>query len=330
MDKNIDSYDRKILYALDVNARDSASQIAKSVNLSKEGVIYRINRLVENKYIKNFYTIINAALFGYQYYKVFLSFRKLSSEEELKIANYLKYSDNCITVRVLDGVYNFSFLAAHSTRIELKNFLQEFSNKFGQNLIKKNVHVVTAGYKLTYKEGEAHHRTFYNGEKAHFVLDENEKKILATLALDARIKIVELARLLNVDVRKVQYIIKKLQENNIIVGYSAALNLDLLPTQLVIISFRLNTIAKVPSIIEYFDKTNSALFAYELLGEYDLSIELYVENDAALQKILFGFKEKFLDYYISYDVAHVYSEHNLAWLPVSLKDKEIQQEKRKL
>ncbi|MBI4044994.1 MAG: Lrp/AsnC family transcriptional regulator [Candidatus Diapherotrites archaeon] len=330
MSKNIDSYDRKILYALDMNARDSASQIAKKVNLSKEGVIYRINRLLENGYVKNFYTIINAALFGYQYYKVMLTFQKLGLEEEQQIVNYLKLSDNCINVRATEGRYNISFLAVYSSRVELKNFLQEFCTKFGHNLLRKNVHIVTSGYKLTFKEDEAQYKLFYKGERANFVLDENEKKILATLALDARIKIVELARMLNVDVRKVQYIIKKLQENNIIVGYSSSLDLSILPNQLVVLNFRLNNTTKVPSMIEYFDKTNSGLFAYELLGDYDLSVELYVENDAALKQTLLDFRRRFSDYYISYDIAHIYDEYNLAWLPVTLKDMELKPEKKRL
>ena len=44
----IDVKDRKILYELDTNSRQSIPQISKKVNLHKNAVHYRIKRL-ENK-----------------------------------------------------------------------------------------------------------------------------------------------------------------------------------------------------------------------------------------------------------------------------------------
>jgi DNA-binding Lrp family transcriptional regulator len=52
----IDLKDRKILYQLDINSRQSYSQIAKKVGLSKTVLVYRINRLKEKGVIRKFYT----------------------------------------------------------------------------------------------------------------------------------------------------------------------------------------------------------------------------------------------------------------------------------
>ena len=46
-----------------------------------------------------------------------------------------------------------------------------------------------------------------------------------------------------------------------------------------------------------------------MLGKYDLSVELYVENDVNVTKILEKFKEKFLENYVYYDVSHIYKEY---------------------
>lgn len=323
MSNSLDLYDRKIMGELDLDARLPASKIARRVKLSKESVIYRIRRLIEKGYVKNFYTIINAALFGFRYYEVFLRFQKLSAEKEQKIIEYLKQCSNCINIRLTDGKYGLVFLTAHKSRINLKYFLQDFCHRFGQNLLQKNVHTVIAGYKLaqrTLLPGESVKKPFYHGEDSIGELDETDKKILAALANDARIKTVDLATLANEEARKVQYRIKKLQRNHVIVGYSTALNLSMLSRQFVIINFRLKDPSKGLSIIEFFDHTQCAIFAYDLLGDYDLSLELYVKNDAVLQDILRKFREKFLDYYISYDLAHVYAEYNLAWLPLTLSE----------
>ena len=49
----------------------------------------------------------------------------------------------------------------------------------------------------------------------------------------------------------------------------------------------------IPSIIEFFDKTNKCLFSLELLGKYDLTIEIHAENDRVLREIMENFKQQF-------------------------------------
>ena len=51
---DLDLKDRKILYELDFNARQTDSEIAKKVKLSREVVNYRISRLQKNGIIRNF------------------------------------------------------------------------------------------------------------------------------------------------------------------------------------------------------------------------------------------------------------------------------------
>ena len=47
MGKSLDLKDRKILYQLDLNARQSNAEIAKKTRLSKDAVGYRIKKLEE-------------------------------------------------------------------------------------------------------------------------------------------------------------------------------------------------------------------------------------------------------------------------------------------
>jgi len=53
----IDKKDREILYQLDVNARQSLRSIGSKVGISKSVVQYRIDRMITEGIIKNFYTL---------------------------------------------------------------------------------------------------------------------------------------------------------------------------------------------------------------------------------------------------------------------------------
>jgi DNA-binding Lrp family transcriptional regulator len=106
-----------------------------------------------------------------------------------------------------------------------------------------------------------------------------------------------------------------MEHTGIIVAYTTDLNLVKLNRELIKVDIALKDPAFIPQILNFFDKTNTCVFAHELLGKYDLSIELYVENDEMLRSILEKFKEKFLENYVYYDVSHVYKEYVINWSP---------------
>ena len=55
----IDAKDRRILYELDKNCRQSNSQIGKKVGLGRDVVSYRIDKLMKQGVIDNFFTVID-------------------------------------------------------------------------------------------------------------------------------------------------------------------------------------------------------------------------------------------------------------------------------
>jgi Lrp/AsnC family leucine-responsive transcriptional regulator len=56
----LDLKDRKILYELDLDARQPLTRIGKKVGLSKDVVSYRMKKLQDEGIIKNYYTVIDA------------------------------------------------------------------------------------------------------------------------------------------------------------------------------------------------------------------------------------------------------------------------------
>lgn len=61
----MDKKDEKILIELIKNSRMSFKQLGKKVGLSREVVTYRVNKLIEEKIITDFHSIINIEKLGY-------------------------------------------------------------------------------------------------------------------------------------------------------------------------------------------------------------------------------------------------------------------------
>ena len=318
MKEELDAYDKKILFELDINARTSASKIAKKLKLPKETVNYRIKRLEKDGWINRLYTIFNASLFGYSYYRVFLKFNKLTASTETEIIDYITSDPTCANLRVLEGQYDLVFLTIQKNPGELKAFLQCFFNNYGKYVQEKNVLMMMKTYKLNQKfllEGRTIKKTFNHVETKDYSLDKIDLGIMKAISTNARIKLSEIANNLKLDSRLIEYHIKRMERTGIIVAYVTDLNLVKLNRELIKVDIALKDPALIPRIVDFFDKTNTCVFAHELLGKYDLSFEIYVENDEMLRGILEKFKEQFLENYVYYDVSHVYKEYVINWSP---------------
>ncbi|MBU0460744.1 MAG: winged helix-turn-helix transcriptional regulator, partial [Nanoarchaeota archaeon] len=105
MDK-LDLKDRKILHELDLNARQSDSEIAKKVGLTRDSVRYRIKKLEDQGYINYFMTLLNSMKLGYNWYRTFFKFQNLSVEKEQEIINWLKERASWITK--VEGIWDLN------------------------------------------------------------------------------------------------------------------------------------------------------------------------------------------------------------------------------
>jgi len=206
----------------------------------------------------------------------------------------------------------------HRSPSGLKEFLSGFYNNFGSYLMQKSMHTIIASHKLNQKilfPGKTVKSILYHGKTSNYSLDKIDLQIIKKLSTQARIRLIDLAKVIKEDPKVIRYHIKKLEKEGIIVGYFTALSLARLNREFIQLDISLRNPKSVKSIIEFFDKTNSCIFAYELLGRYDLSLELYAKNDKELRKIMAQFKEKFLEDYIFYDLSHIYREFVINWSP---------------
>ena len=318
MREKLDAYDKKILYELDIDSRISASKIAKKIKIPKETVNYRVKRLEKQGWINHLYTIFNASLFGYSYYRVFLKFYKLTASTETEIIDYITNDPTCANLRIMEGKFDLVFLTIQKNPAELKGFLQCFFNLYGMHVEEKSVQLMMKTHKLNQKflhPGKTIKKTCNHMETKEHSLDKIDLGIMKSISTDARTKLSDIAHTLQVDSRLIEYHIRKMERLGIIVAYTTDLNLLQLQRERIQIDIALNDPVVIPRIISFFDTTNTCLFVHEMLGKYDLSVEIYVENDEMLRDILGKFKEQFLEKYAYYDVSHVYEEYIINWSP---------------
>ncbi|WP_052296577.1 Lrp/AsnC family transcriptional regulator [Pyrococcus sp. NA2] len=117
-------------------------------------------------------------------------------------------------------------------------------------------------------------------------LDETDRRILLALTRNARIKLVELSKMLGISVTAIQKRIAKLEEEGIIDGYSARLNFEKMGYSI----SAFIRMAVEPSMREHvlkeLSKLDTIVEFYEVSGDYDIIARVVARDIADLRDTL--------------------------------------------
>src|SRR3989344_5314763 len=139
--QDLDSKDREILYQLDLNARQSDSQLSRKVRLHRDVVRYRIAKLQERGYINYFMTTLNSMKLGFEWYRTFFKFQNLALKKEEEIINWLKSRVSWI-VKV-EGTWDLNTAIFCKNVYEYRDFIHEFLLRYSAHIAKYEIARIT-------------------------------------------------------------------------------------------------------------------------------------------------------------------------------------------
>jgi Lrp/AsnC family transcriptional regulator, leucine-responsive regulatory protein len=308
----LDKKDRKILYQLDVNSRQSDSQIAKKVRLNKNTVRYRINRLVKANLIRNFVTLINPAKFGKSIFKIYLRLQDTTNETWNKIKNYLLSQEKVFWVSRYEGNWDIIVAVWSKSPYEFYKFYIEFTTKFAKVISNKQmtnqieVPFFTRGY-LSKTEGKI--KCVWGGQIKEEKIDALDTKLLEALATNARMPATEIATKLKTTPRSIIYRIKDLIKKEIILAFSIQLNQSVIDYDYYKVIFHLKNSSQEDEFIDFCKKQGNILYYIKTLGPWELELELEVKNHKELNKIMNSIRERFSDMIKSYEPLLITEEY---------------------
>jgi len=317
-ENELDTLDRRIMYELDLDARISASQLARKVRRSKETVNFRLRRLLTEGFLKGFYAVFNTSKLGWLYVKHYIKFKDTTPKKEEEIFEYLRSAPNVSFLAAVEGRYDCLLLVMVRQMARADAFLSAFMAKYGDFVQEKDMTVFLTAHRLNQKflfAGKESRDWFYPYEMSDYSPDGTERRLLNAIAQNARMPIIELAKKCGISPTAAAYRLRKLEQEKIILAYVTSPNFGKLGLRFVQVNFSLKDPAIRKQVISYFDSTNKCLFAIEMLGKYDALVEVHTQGEQELQKIIDGFRERFVGKYVDYDVSTITKEYLMDWGP---------------
>jgi len=312
MVEKLDLLDRKILYELDINARQPLTTLSKKIHKDRNIIEYRIKKLQEKGIIKNFVTLIDAGKLGLTIWNVYLEFQNLNASKEKEIINFLKKNKKVWWVAQTTGRWDMIYSIFVKDVKEFYDTVNDFNSKYGKYLLRQSlaahveVEVFSRGYFLNKPSlGVTWYKKF-----EQIKLNEIDKKILKELSTNARISSVELATKINSTARIVAYRIKDLQKKGIITRFRLQLNQSKIGYGFYKVILNLKNLSKTnDKALEEYCKNLGNVFHFERkIGPWMLELEMDVESYEKVNEIMKNMKEAFPNYINSYEIMLIYNE----------------------
>lgn len=296
----LDIKDRKILYELDLNCRQSNSQIGKKVGLGRDVVGYRIDKLIKQGVITNFYSVIDTFRLGYNVFRLYINFHYVTPEIKKEIIDYFvdyKYSWVVVTVK---SEIDLDVVVWVKNIYEFYQFWDRTLDKYEKYIEKHaiSIYIKSSVFMKSYllpKQKKTEERKFFDmncGVKS-VEIDETDYHLLNEIAENARISLVDLGEKLDCSSQKINYRLDNLVELGVIKAFRV--NVD--PAKLGLQKYKVDIYLKnhelKKPVFTYLAKKDYIEFMNFALGWADLEPEFVVKDFNELLEILEEINKEF-------------------------------------
>jgi len=298
--EKLDLKDRKILYQLDLNCRQSNAQIGKKVGLSKQVVDYRIKRMEEEKVITGYWADIDSFRLGFNIFRIYIIFQNASSVIKNEIIKYFCDYKNIYIVSTVKGPIDLCNVIWIKDAFEFWNFwnktLDLYEDYFEKAIV--SLYIQLRVYKKSYlfeNLVESPNMELYriNCGVKPVKIDSDDYQILRGLVLNARIPLIELADKLDCSSQSVKYKINNLKKKGLIIAFKVDVDLLKLNLRHYKIDIFLKEHKKRKIIIDYISKQIYLHELNEAIGWADIEPEVIVKDVDKLIEVMEELDSKF-------------------------------------
>lgn len=315
----LDIKDRKILYELDLNSRQSYSQIAKHIGLSKEQVNYRIKKLENEGIIDGYYTLIDLQSLGYLWVKFFIKFTGIDNPELKTMVDFCVHHQKVGWVVLTEGSWDIAVTAYSRNIGELKEMWMDINSRFGTFI--KNTRILFSASLIhlynKYLFETNNPDTIVIGSTKLKEIDDLDFKILKVISSDARIPNIKLAKKVSTPPQSVAYRLHQLQKKGVIKAFRANFNLQKLGHMhyKILLYFNNFNPKEYSRIISYLKNHRNVVIIIDNLSEAMLDIEVVFSDPKGLYDFLSDIKEKFSQFIKYHESAYTYSFEKIQYFP---------------
>src|SRR3989344_332721 len=321
MDKiKLDLKDRRLLDVLDKEPNILVSRLAKRIAVSRQVTEYRINRLLSQGTIYNFFTLIDPARMGYTLFRVHIKLKNVPEREYEKFAKDLFVSYPTFWVAFVSGAFDImtDIWARNSNEFELlfSKLLAKNKDIINSYEINPILEISLYNYGFFLENKSQRKRTVLFRNTGNLTLNETDRKILQNIKNNSRMSYEDIGKRVGLTRNTIKNRIISLEKKKIIGGYKMMINFKHFNrlTYKIFIKYDNSKISQEKELLDYIQSKQAILSLTKHLGRWNLDVEIEPEDAKDLQKFIIELRSRF-GIVENYEFVQILDDYGLDFYP---------------
>lgn len=294
----LDKTDLRIIRKIAEDSRQPLSSLARAANVSVDTVKNRLDAMRRAGIISRLFAEPDLAALSLRTFRLYVDVSAMPEQEAARLMRTYRQHPACQWVARGEGAWDFILRFSLPSERDFKQEVEEFMNKFGRFVKRKAITLGTyqAYFPPTYLIGGTRTAAItLDHSRKPAQLDLLDYRILEALYEDARLPNTQMAHRFGVTPEVIQYRLKGLRRQGVIHSYSAWFNPEPAGFHLYKVFFWLQNLKKgqEKTLIRHLESVPNSGYLVRVLGEWDLEVDLYVQNPGQLQHIITDVEKRF-------------------------------------
>lgn len=318
---NIDAKDRKILANLALNSRLPASQIAKTVALSRDAVSYRIELYQRQGLIQGYKTIVNISKLGFMNFHVFLQLNKPAKKDEEHLLQQLKQLPFMRAILKFSGKYDLELAIIARSIQQFELYLEGVIFICSRYLLDYEILIITKDYRtgsfpLSFLDAAEQEYEPKKKEK-EYRLDDQDFAILNILADQARLPIHTIAQQVKLSADAITYRMKRMIESHYITRFVPAINYSLLGYSIYAVLMDIRSFGETQEALlkQFFNTDRNIMWAVKTIGKYNILFYINSRTQTEVHETILNLRNHFPEKIRAYETLPAYEQYKYTYLP---------------
>jgi Lrp/AsnC family transcriptional regulator, leucine-responsive regulatory protein len=307
----LDLKNKKLIAELLQNSRESFTQIAKKIGVSKESVQYRYHQLIEKQIVISTYARINYRALGYEKFHVLLLIDEKNPKQQDDFIKALSNDQNVLRVIEFNDDWDLEVVILAKDIRDFDKVLNRLLDPYADLIRKKDTEAVIDVVDKNIIPDIGKIKTVKSKTVSNVKIDEQDLLILHSLGKDARVSTYKISPVVKLSADAIGLRIKKLEKAGVIERYTCLLNFSNLDYLGFLFSFTMGSFPKNEEMryFTFMSKNPYVLSIKKMLGKWDFKNYLIVKNMGDFHKIIKDLKREFSEFVHDYQTLVIYKEH---------------------
>ncbi|NOR85918.1 winged helix-turn-helix transcriptional regulator [archaeon] len=316
--------DRKILKELFDDGRRPYSVIAKKVGLSKEVVNYRVKKILDQKILIGFNTVIDINKLGWQSYFVHTKLKNIDVNIEEKIINFITEHPNIAQVLKCIGTYDLVLKVFVKDYVEANNLMKNIEIKFktyiGEyyiDFVDQEIPIPVPFLYAPFKIKE--YNSIPKKDITPVSILPTDLQILKLLSNNSRLPVADIAKQLNMSRELARHHVKKLEKNKMIIKYrpSARSGSKAVGYSWYFVMLKLNELNddRYKKLQFYIINNPNMTYYYKCVGSHDIMFEIRLKTSDEFNMVIMDIRTILKNDLKSHELTIILKEYKYTYFP---------------